>query len=54
MAGIVELYRQHKDLLSVYFKSEKEAADCERRAEMGDDRAMRMSPLPPARGVKLK
>jgi hypothetical protein len=34
MASIVELYRKHKDLLSPYFKSEEEAAKCERRAEM--------------------
>lgn len=45
MAGIVDLYREHKDLLSIYFKSEQEAADCERRAEMGDDRAMRVMSL---------
>lgn len=45
MAGIVELYRKHQDLLSVYFKSEEEAAECERRAEMGDDRAMRVLSL---------
>lgn len=45
MAGIVELYRKHKELLSPYFKSEQEAADCERRAEMGDDRAMRVLSL---------
>ena len=45
MAGIVDVYRRHKDLLSVYFKSEAEAADCERRAEMGDDRAMHMISL---------
>lgn len=40
MAGIVDAYRKHKDLLSVYFASEEAAADCERRAEMGDDRAI--------------
>lgn len=39
MAGIVDVYRKHKDLLSVYFKSEEEAANCERRAEMGDDQS---------------
>ncbi|MFO0110378.1 MAG: hypothetical protein ACK52W_07585 [Alphaproteobacteria bacterium] len=45
MAGIVELYRKHKELLSPYFKSEQDAAECERRAEMGDDRAMRILSL---------
>lgn len=45
MTDIVDVYRKHKDLLSVYFKSEEEAAECESRAKMGDDRAQRIISL---------
>lgn len=40
--SITELYKQKKDLLSPFFASEEEAAACEERAKMGDDRAMRL------------
>lgn len=45
MASIIDIYQRHKDLLSTYFKTEQEAIDCEKRAEMGDDRAMRLMSL---------
>jgi TPR repeat protein len=40
MADIVDLYRKHPHLLAVYFPTKEMAADCEHRAELGDDNAM--------------